>query len=109
MTGSGSGGGGDDPAPQLGLQMGRGMQISAHFARAAAFYEVHAHGHQSVRRVHLHVIGRMGEAAVSGTALTVSPLKLPANLIRNKDHSQQWTCSGKGVTDLQPISPARRR
>ena len=80
------------------------MQVPAHVARAAAFHKVHADGDEAVRRVHLHVIGRMGEAAVAGTALAVAALELPANLAEERSAGGE-----RAATDLQPVGAARRR
>lgn len=77
------------PGSQLCLQVGRRVQVSAGVARTAAFYEVHAHGDQTVGRVRVHMVRRMREATVFSRAFAVAALKLPADLTAATGHEER--------------------
>lgn len=64
----------------LGLQVGRWVEVLALLARAAALDVVHADGDRVVAGVDHRAVARVGEAAVGLTAGAVSPLKLTADL-----------------------------
>lgn len=64
----------------LGLQVGRGVEVLALLAGAAALDVVHAHGDRVVAGVDHGAVARVREAAVCLAAGAVAPLELAANL-----------------------------
>lgn len=64
----------------LGLQVGRGVEVLALLAGAAALDVVHADGDRVVAGVDHGAVARVGEAAVGLAAGAVAPLELAAHL-----------------------------
>lgn len=64
----------------LGLQVGRGVEVLALLAGAAALDVVHADGDRVVTGVDHGAVARVGEAAVGLAAGAVAPLELAADL-----------------------------
>lgn len=64
----------------LGLQVGRGVEVLALLTRAAALDVVHADGDRVVAGVDHGAVARVSEATVGLTASAVAPLELTANL-----------------------------
>lgn len=64
----------------LGLQVGRWVEVLALLAGAAALDVVHAHGDRVVAGVDHRAVARVGEAAVGLPASAVAPLELAAHL-----------------------------
>ena len=72
----------------LGLQVGRGMEVLALLAGAAALDVVHAHSDSVVAGVDHGAVAWVGKAAVRLPASTVAPLELTAHLGAGQSNAQ---------------------